>query len=274
MCKGHLMRLMFSLGMVGCLLASAAWAEVPSAGANAKPQTVVLLSGHSILEHRLPAFAQIEPGRYVAARVLEQACATPQLKADALLAYFADLRLCIQTDDQDRLLLRQRVHELTGRWPSHDVLASLKEKPFTVFAPSPVTTGLARASCTCPQNHAPTGAVQCTAQTRTADAQIGAVTFAANDVDGDALSGAFSYQRDANPVQSGLPGSLTSSCTNAAGSLQCTVNGSAPGPAGIVQLSLSVSDGSASLPLNSLLEVLAPVPDRIFASGFEYLGCP
>lgn len=262
------------LGIAACsLTASVAAAAMPGI-VGTSPQAVVLVPGRSIVAQRLPAFLQIEPGRFVAGRAVTNACVTPQVTNDSLLAYFPELQLCVPLNREDRLLLQQRVHELTGRWPVRDLAAELDAQPFVAIVPPPIASARSRASCTCPQNHAPTGSVQCNAQTRTADTPIGTVTFSANDVDGDALSGAFSYQRDADPVQAGLPGSLASSCTNGSGSLQCTVNGTAPGPAGIVQLSLSVSDGSASLPLQSLLEVLAPVPDRIFSSGFEYLGCP
>lgn len=269
----HWMHLVLPLGIAGCLMASVAAASVQPTSTLSKHQTVVLVSGRSLVGRRLPAFLQIEPGRYLSARAVQQACATPQLKSDSLLAFLPDLQLCIQMDNQDRLLLRQRMHELSGRWPTRNLLADLDTQAFVAIAPPRAPNALSLATCTCPVNHAPTGNVQCTAQTRTADAPIGTVTFNASDVDGDALSGTFSYQRDADPVQAGLPSSLTSACTSSPGTLQCTVNGTAPAPAGIVQLNLNVSDGNASLPLNSLLEVLAVVPDRIFADGFEYLGC-
>lgn len=241
--------------------------------AGAKPQSVVLLPGRSLIDRRLPSFLQIEPGRFLAAMAVQQACTNPQLKADSLLAFLPDMGFCVQIDSQDRMLLRQRVRELTGRWPMSDLQTRLSTQAFVAIAPAHHSENQVMASCTCPFNHAPTGSVQCVAQTRNADTVISTVTFLANDIDGDALSETFSYQRDANPVQAGLPSSLSSSCTNTPGTLQCTVNGNAPGPAGIVQLNLSVSDGNASLPLNSLLEVLAPA-DRIFADGFELPGCP
>lgn len=271
--KGPSMRVRLLLAVLCCLLVPYA-TQAATDESSAHVQTVVLFLGRNLIEHHLPIFLQTEPGRFVSARDVQHACAAPQVRPDSVLAYIPDLRFCVSLSEADTLLLAQRVHALTGRWPTRDLLGQLNTQPFATIAPPRVTGAQARASCTCPQNHAPTGSVQCTAQTRSADTPIGTVTFSANDVDGDALSGSFSYQRDADPVQPGLPASLSASCSNSPGTLQCTVNGTAPGPAGIVQLSLSVSDGSTSLPLQSLIEVLASVPDRVFANGFEYLGCP
>ena len=279
MCGWHSTRLLLLLGIALSILAPGSSVADESLIAGAKPQAVVLLSGRSLLEHRLPAFMQIQPGQFLSARAVQQACTTPQLKSDSLLVFLPESQYCEQLQIQDRISLRQQLHQLTGHWPMGDPLLHLDTQPFLVIAPAHDTSDLARlgllASCTCPSNSPPTGSVMCTAQTRTADTAIGTVTFVANDADGDSLSSAFSYQRDADPVQSGLPASLTSSCVAVpTGTLQCTVNGTAPGPAGIVQLNLAVSDGMATLPLQSLIEVLVAVPDRIFASTFEYLGCP
>lgn len=278
-CRWHSTRLLVVLGIALSTFWSGTSVAAESPVAKAKPQIVVLFPGRSLVERRLPVFMQIQPGKFLAARVVQQACTTPQLKSDSLLMFLPDSHTCVQLEIQDRISLRRQLHQLTGRWPMSDPLVHLDTQPFLVFAPAHDTSDLARlgllASCTCPDNTAPTGSVMCTAQTRTADTPIGTVTFVANDADGDSLSEAFSYQRDAGPVQPGLPSSLTSSCVAVpAGTLQCTINGSAPGPAGIVQLNVDISDGMATLPLNSLIEVLAAFPDRIFADGYEYPGCP
>jgi hypothetical protein len=246
-------------------------AAKPAMAADA--QAVVLLTGRSILERRLPAYVQIQPGRYLEARLIQRACTTPALDAGNLLLFLPDSQHCEPIRIQDQITLRQRLHGLTGRWLVDDIKLQLRKLPFLAVQPVHNSSDQVRGSCTCPNNNPPTGSVSCLAQVRTAGTAIGSVDFLANDVDGNTLSGQFSYQHDVDPVQSGLPAPLTSSCTPGVGSLQCTVQGLAPPSAGILQLILTVSDGTATLPLSTLLEVLAPVPDRIFADGFDSPGC-
>lgn len=241
--------------------------------ADADPQAVVLLSGRSIIERRLPAFIEIQHGRYLEARVIQRACTTPALDAKSLLLFLPDSQHCESIKIQDQILLHQRLQALTGRWLFDDIKARLPVMPYLVVEAVNDSRDQLRGNCTCPNNTPPTGSVSCAAQVRTAGTAIGSVDFLASDVDGDGLSGQFSYQRDVDPVQSGLPAPLSSSCTPGAGSLQCTVQGLAPPSAGILQLILTVSDGTATLPLSTLLEVKAPVPDRIFADGFDSPGC-
>lgn len=260
------------LGIGACILAvpCVPLAATPAAAA---PQTAVLVSGKGLMQHKLPAFLRIGPGRYLAARVVQRACAGAQRQPGSLLLYLPDSQRCEVLSRQDTVALRQRLQQLTGQWPATDLRRAVREQAFVAVNPAPAGHALARALCTCPGNAAPTGSVDCAAQTRTAGETIGAVTFAATDADGDALSSTFSYQRDANPVVPGLPSSLASSCSSGTGSLQCMIQGNAPAPAGVVQLNFAVNDGSATLHLDSLLEILAPVESRIFADAFEFMGC-
>lgn len=239
----------------------------------AKPQAVLLLHGQTLLAQRMPAFIQIQPGRFLSTRRMMRACARLPLNNESLFLYLPDSQHCELIRPQDQLLLRRRLHKLTGHWLMDHPQARLHERPFLAIAPAHDSSDQARTSCSCSNNNPPEGVVMCDAQTRTAGTPIGPIEFLASDADGDALSPDFSYQRDADPVLQGLPSPLTSSCTPGSGTLQCIVNGFAPAPAGIWQINLMVSDGSAAVPLNSLLEVLAPVQGRIFADGFESLGC-
>ena len=147
------------------------------------------------------------------------------------------------------------------------LLAGMPVLAFLVVAARTTQAYGPKSSCICP-NTPPDGVVMCDTQTRTAGTPIATVEYLASDADGDALSGTFSYQHDADPVQSGLPPSLTSQCTPASGSLQCKIDGNAPAVAGTLQLKLTVSDGIDDLLLTSQLQVLA-VSDRVFAGGFE-----
>lgn len=269
----HSTRLFMLFGIVLPLLTARPAPAEQSLITDAEPQTVVVLSGRSLVEHLLPPFIHVQHGRFVSTRALRQACATPQLKADSLVLFLPDSLHCLQLGVQGRTLLRQRIHELTGRRPMVDPLILLNKQSFLTIVPAHESSDRARAGCTCAGNTAPTGSVTCTAQTRTADTPIGSVTFNAYDADGDMLAGTFSHQRDANPVQAGLPSSLGGSCSDGLGVLQCTIDGTAPAPVGIVQINLLVSDGVATLGLDSLLEILAPVEGRIFADGFEFMGC-
>jgi hypothetical protein len=233
------------------------------------PQVVLLLPGRSLLERRLPAFIEVQPGQYLSASTLQRACAAPMLRADSLLLFFTASQQCEHIAAHDQVSLPQRLRQLTGRWATDDPLVRLREQPFLAIAPAPPKTDGPNAGCTCP-NTPPDGVVMCGAQTQTAGTPISTVEYLASDADGDALTGIFSYQQDAGPVQSGLPPPLTSTCTPAPGALQCTIDGNAPAQAGILQLMLSVSDGIAvpDLQLTSLLQVLA-ASDRIFANAFE-----
>ena len=272
-CGCFLARLAALLGIaLTTLLPQSAADAASSSVAAAEPQGVVLLPGRSVVERRLPAFMQIQPGRFLAARAVEHACWTPRLNADSLLLFLPDSQHCEQVSLQDRASLPHRLQQLTGRWPTRDLQAGLFNQPFLAIAPARHSQDQVATTCGCLNNFPPTGAAMCAAQTRTAGTPIGPVEFLATDVDSTSLSGEFTYQQDSDSVHVGLPSSLTSSCLPGSGTLQCTVDGLAPAPAGILQLTLTVSDGSSTLPLSTLVEVLA-VGDRVFADGFEPPGC-
>lgn len=99
-------------------------------GADAQPPAVVLLLGRNLLDRRLPAFMQVQPGRFVAARTLQRACTTPGLKPESLLLFLPDSQHCELIKPQDEVMLRQRLHELTGRWPANDPVARVAMYPF------------------------------------------------------------------------------------------------------------------------------------------------
>jgi len=256
-------------GLLGLALAMLPHADAAATGAEKSeaPQVVMLLQGRSLLGHRLPAFIEVMPGRYLAASTLQRACAMPSLRADSLLLFLPDLQLCEQLTVPEQVALRQRLQKLTGRWPNEDPLLRLRDQPFVAIAPQPALKVNSKSACTCTP---PNGVVMCNAQVRTAGTPIATVEYLASDADGDALTGTFSYQLNANPVVDELPSPLTSSCTPAPGALQCTINGNAPAQPGNLQLMLTVSDGITppDLQLTSLLQVLA-TSDRLFASGFE-----
>lgn len=236
-------------------------------------QAVVVVFGRSLIEHSLPAFMQIQPGRFVAARDVQRACESLKPRSDSLLLFLPDSGLCEEISAHGAVSLRERLHQLTGRWQVADQQQlGGHDWQFLAVAP-PIDSSSQAMACSCPVNTPPTGSVSCAAQTQTAGRPIAPVLFVANDVDNDVLTGEFSYQRDADPIQGGLPTALTSSCTSGAGSLQCTVMGSAPAPAGNVQLVLSVNDGTATLPLSTLIDVVAPIADQIFADGFDLPAC-
>lgn len=266
-CGYFVMRLAGLLGIALAMLLPRPGAAAASPEKHAAPQVVLLLPGRSLLERRLPVFIEVQPGQYLSASTLQRACATPMLRADSLLLFFPVSQQCEHIAVHDQVWLRQRLQQLTGRWPTDDPLVRLSEQPFLAIAPAPPKAP--NAGCTCP-NTPPDGVVMCGAQTQTAGTPISTVEYLASDADGDALTGTFSYQQDAGPLQSGLPSPLTSMCTPAPGALQCTIDGNAPAQPGILQLMLTVSDGIAvpDLQLTSLLQVLA-ASDRIFANGFE-----
>jgi hypothetical protein len=257
-----LTRLAALLGIALGLLAQQSADAASGPDAAAIPQAVVLLAGRSVVERRLPAFMQIQPGRFVAARAVMNACWTPRLNPDSLLLYLPDSQRCQQLSRQDQASLPHRLQQLGGRWLTHDLQASLLNQPFLAIAPANHSADQATATCGCLNNMRPDGVSTCAAQ----------VEFLASDVDSTSLSGQFTYQYDSDPIQVGLPSPLTSSCAPGSGTLQCTVGGLAPAPAGILKLNLTVSDGNSTLPLSTLLEVLA-VGDRVFADGFEPPGC-
>ncbi|MGB8717103.1 MAG: hypothetical protein WCD66_12185 [Rhodanobacteraceae bacterium] len=262
-----------TLVAIAALLLSTEAAAATTSAMSTQPQVVVLLRGSSIIDRKLPAFMSARPGQFLSSRALQRTCRSPGLKPDSLVLFLPASQHCELVSVQDQVSLRQRLHRLTGRWPMQDPRIALQTKPFLAIAPELKTSALPALNCSCTGNTPPVGSVICTAQSRTAGAAIGSIVFMANDADGDSLSGTYSYQHDADPVQSGLPSTLSSSCVPGTGTLQCTVDGTAPTTTGIFSLMLSVGDGIDTLPLDSLLEVLAQVPGRIFADGFESLGC-
>ena len=261
------MRIAGMLGIAVAMLAPRPGVAADRPEKHEAPQVVVVLAGRSLLERRLPTFIEVQPGQYLAASALQRACTTPMLRPESLLLFLPAAQSCEQITRQDQVSLPRRLHQLTGRWPTDDALIRLREQPFLAIAPAPAQTGGPKSACICP-NTPPDGVSMCDAQTRTAGTTIATVEYLASDADGDALSGVYSYQHDADPVQTGLPPPLTSSCTPAPGTLQCKIDGNAPSQPGILQLRLTVSDGIADLQLTSRLQVLA-ASDRVFAGGFE-----
>lgn len=266
-CGFFAMRSAALLGIALAILLPCPGAAATSVDKHAAPQVVLLLSGRSLLERRLPAFIGARPGQYLSASTLQRACGTPMLRVDSVLLFLPASQQCEHIAAQDQVWLRQLLQQLTGRWPTDDVLVRLREQPFLAIAPAPPR--ITNPGCTCP-NTPPNGVAMCGAQTQTGGTPISTVEYLATDADGDSLTGTFSYQFDADPVQSGLPPPLTSMCTPAPGTLQCTIDGNAPAQAGILQLMLTVSDGISmpDLQLTSLLQVIA-ASDRIFVNGFE-----
>lgn len=122
----------------------------------------------------------------------------------------------------------------------------------------------------CTMNAVPQGETTCQTQTRPAGGLVAAIDFLASDADGDELTGVFTHQRDAGPVQEGLPSPLAVSCESDPGVLQCTVTGNAPAQAGEYRLELSVSDGAAAIELLSVLNVSGEV---IFRDDFALPVC-
>jgi len=259
------------------LLASSAPHQVealPSGVGAAPPEPVVLLLGRQLIERRLAAFLEIQPGRYLASSVIQHACLRPAVRGDSLLLFLPNSQRCEQIMQADRLMLPQRLHAITGSLPPPDLQAGLQDRPFLILTAATPVQPQGTQGCICPTNSPPEGMVGCEVQSRTAGAGIAAIDYFATDADGDSLSAVFTHQRGIDPIQPGLPPPLASSCTSDPGTLQCTVTGNAPGQAGDLQLMLEVSDGAAILNLVSLLEVMPVNDELIFIDQFEVLACP
>lgn len=241
----------------------------------------MLLRGDKLLERRLARFLEIQPGRFLVSSKIQSACVTPAVRPDSWLLFFPDTHDCLQIAHMDTLILRQRLHAITGRWPPADLLGRLQQQPFLTLlvdpdskpVPALRSQSLRLPECTCDANTAPQGVVACEVQTRTIGARIAVIEYLVTDADGDPLVGVFSHQRDTNPVQSGLPSPLAFSCGSDLGTLQCTITGNAPGQAGDFRLMLAVSDGAATLNLASLLKVSAASSDQIFLDSFATPVC-
>ena len=241
-------------------------------GAASRYQAVVLVSASNVFEHRLPGVLTIANGRFIASSVVENACARSTHPTHGTLLFFPESNRCEKITNQNLVSLRDRLRALTGRWLA-DPLLEAQNKTFISITPLPVSPHEVLAMCGCSVDQPPDGTASCTGQVRTVGALIGNVEFDATDPDTATLTSQFSYQIDTDPAQSGLPSGLSSSCSNGSGSLQCVLSGTAPAPAGALQISLDVSDGTFTLPLETRIDVLA-VGDRIFADGFEPAGCP
>jgi hypothetical protein len=92
---------------------------------------------------------------------------------------------CEKVSAQAQITLRQRLRQLTGRWPADDPQVSLRERPFVVVAPAPKRMVSLNTGCVCP-NKPPDGVSMCSAQTRTTGTPIATVEYIASDPDGDA----------------------------------------------------------------------------------------
>lgn len=251
------------------------WAEaVPSDRGIAEPEPVVILLGAALLERRLAAFVEIRPGHFLASREIQAACLRPAVRADSVLLFFPETKTCDQLGPAGRLELGNRLHAITGVRPPTDLWVRLRQQQLLPLAPRLRAQSLAVRGCTCAGNDPPVGMVACEVQSRTQGAPIAAIDYLASDPDGDVLSGVFTHQLGIDPVQNGLPASLTSTCNADPGSLQCTIIGSAPDQPGDLLLMLAVSDGTVTLDLVSVLEVTAAGGELLFIDQFEALVCP
>jgi hypothetical protein len=261
--------------MISCCLLSALLhpAVVAARSMDGEPQTVVMMLSRNVLEHRLPDVMSIGHGRFLSASDVERACSTSRLTTDGTLLFFPDSKTCERVSDQNLVSLRYRLQKLTGHWQSADPLVRVQNEPFVAITPELHSPNQVLAMCGCSVDQPPDGSSTCATQTRTAGTAIGAVEFAATDADSPTLTGTFSFQRDSEPAEMGLPPDVTSSCVSGSGTLQCTLTGTAPAPAGVLQFTFDVSDGTFTLPLETTLQVLA-VGDRVFGDNFEVVGCP
>jgi hypothetical protein len=87
---------------------------------------------------------------------------------------------------------------------------------------------------------------------------IGNIVFSATDVDSVNLTDSFSYEFNGGLPTAGLPSGLIKNCTTGSGTLDCTVNGTAPGATGTYNIILSVSDEANTTVVSADLTVNDP----------------
>ena len=108
-------------------VAVAATAAHAAPGTPRHSQAVLLVSGQSILQRKLPAFLSLQGGRFIAASAVQSACQRPGLKDASLLLYLPDSGTCESIVAQNKLLLRQHLYALSGRRPGRDLQDGLRE---------------------------------------------------------------------------------------------------------------------------------------------------
>jgi len=235
-------------------------------------ETVLVLRVDQLTDRaRLRPF-NVGPGRYQNARVLREACLKPGLDEDEILLYFPDRQHCRRVSREERLVLQRSLLALTGSQPPIDLFDRLDTQVVTLAA-RPERVG-SRGICICPDNNAPEGSIDCTAQVKDAGSAIAVINFDVSDADGDPLTAQFSHRQGIEAVQAGLPSPLRSTCTSAPGSLQCSVAGPAPAQAGDFELMVDVTDQVATLTLSAQLMVTPIAGEPVFIDRYEMPTCP
>ncbi len=105
-------------------------------------------------------------------------------------------------------------------------------------------------------------------QERAPGEAIAAIVFTAADTDSTDLAQRFTYRVDGGPDNAGLPAGLAAGCTPGAGTLNCSVTGTAPANEGLYRISFFASDEDSEVSTEAGLTVRLR-PPSVFKDGFE-----
>jgi hypothetical protein len=94
------------------------------------------------------------------------------------------------------------------------------------------------------------------------------IVFTATDADSADLAERFTFSVDGGTVNAGLPAGLAAGCTPGAGTLSCSVTGTAPANEGLYNIGFFVADEDSEVPAAAGLTVRTK-PPSVFKDGFE-----
>jgi hypothetical protein len=235
---------------------------------------VVLLQGWHLRSPRHAAHLELRPGKIAPISTLYHACFGLADRNTRLLLFFPDQAHCEQVTARQESQLIRRLAEITGQPQPGDLLDRLSQGGPIVLARRPATTLQRGVVCTCPDNNAPEGSVDCPAQSRPAGSRIATIGIQATDADGDPLFTQFSHQRDGGPLEAGLPAPLSSECSGSPGSLACAIDGVVAGESGNLQLWVAITDGGSTLDLGALINLTSGFGEPIYNDRFVQPVCP
>jgi hypothetical protein len=204
---------------------------------------------------------------------LTLACLGVPLQADELVVYLAETKFCMALRDRTPASLTRKHGPETARGLSQE-RASLEqqlESSLLVVLQPQVEVAQTASVCYCPGNNPPVANVQSgSPQQATAGEAIVAIVFKGTDSDSQTLTHEFFHTYDGGLQQPGLPGGLGEACSAGAGTLSCSVVGTAPLTVGSYLIRFIVRDASSSDTATAELTVVDVVPPEIiYQDGFE-----
>ena len=257
---------LWQLVWVACMLASPSLLAGNPEYSYYFREPAVVFNSTSLVNDQLPGIIQSAHFPAVFRNEINLHCISLRGHKDTALVYLPQSQTCLTLDDLRRTQGREKTAGMNRR-PGFEteyllVKNRLQSDSLGTIQPAPPVGTV----CSCDSNAPPEVGVDTGENQAAGPGDPVLIEYSATDVDSEVLTDIFTYQFNGGPVQQDLPTGLARNCTVGAGTLSCTVTGSAPLVSGFYAIRLVVTDNLSSGFATAFLTVL---PEVIFLDGFE-----